>query len=55
LPEQEGPVLELGSGAGFMSEYIPGLITTEVFYCPNITVVLDGQPYHLWMDLCAGS
>jgi SAM-dependent methyltransferase len=43
LPEQEGPVLELGSGAGFMSEYIPGLITTEVFYCPNITVVLDGQ------------
>ena len=43
LPSGVGPVLELGSGAGFLSEYIPGLITTEVFPCAGITSVLDGH------------
>jgi SAM-dependent methyltransferase len=36
-------VLELGSGAGFLDEYIPGLITSEVFPCTGVKVVLDGQ------------
>jgi SAM-dependent methyltransferase len=43
LPDISGPVLELGSGAGFLSSYIPRLITSEVFNCPGIQVVLDGQ------------
>ena len=43
LPREPGAVLELGSGAGFLDEYIPGLITSEVFHCPHIGVVLDAR------------
>jgi hypothetical protein len=43
LPSIDGAVLELGSGGGFMSEFIPSLITSEVFYCPNVDAVLDGR------------
>jgi len=43
LPNGTGCVLELGSGAGFLSEYIPGLITSEVFPCSGIHVVLNAQ------------
>jgi SAM-dependent methyltransferase len=42
LPSSKKPVLELGSGGGFLSDYIPELITSEVFYCPHVRVVLDG-------------
>ncbi len=42
LPPFEGPVLELGSGAGFMAEFIEGLITSEVFATPGASMVLDG-------------
>jgi len=43
---QEGPpgrVLELGSGAGFLAHYIPGVITSEVFLCSDIQLVLDAR------------
>jgi SAM-dependent methyltransferase len=43
LPAGQEPVLELGSGAGFLSEVIPGLITSEVFACSGVNLVLDGQ------------
>ena len=43
VPRGTGGVLELGSGAGFLTSYIPGLITSEVFPCPNISVVLNAQ------------
>jgi SAM-dependent methyltransferase len=43
LPEGDGRVLELGSGAGFGDQYIRGLITSEVFYCPNAQVVINAQ------------
>lgn len=43
LPDGSGAVLELGSGAGFLDEFIPGLVTSEVFYCASVRVVLDGQ------------
>jgi SAM-dependent methyltransferase len=43
LPAHTGPVLELGAGAGFLDNFIPGLITAEVFYCEGVRVVLDGQ------------
>jgi SAM-dependent methyltransferase len=43
LPRSMGPVLELGSGAGFLKDFLPGLITSEIFYCPGVDVVLNGQ------------
>jgi SAM-dependent methyltransferase len=43
LPPGDEPALELGSGAGFCDRYIPRLITSEIFLCPGIRVVLDGH------------
>lgn len=43
IPAGEGAVLELGSGAGFLAELVPGLVASEVFFCPNAKVILDGQ------------
>src|SRR5205807_2248366 len=43
LPPPDGAVLELGAGAGFMRDFIPNLITSEIFHCPNIRAVLDGS------------
>jgi len=43
LPDIEGSVLEIGSGAGFLADYIPNLITSEIFPCDNIRLILDGQ------------
>jgi SAM-dependent methyltransferase len=43
LPAGDGPVLELGSGGGFLEESVPGLITSELQPCPHVRVVLDGQ------------
>lgn len=43
VPEGEGPVLELGSGAGFLVEHIPGLITSERFACEHVRVAVDGH------------
>jgi Methylase involved in ubiquinone/menaquinone biosynthesis len=42
LPSDDGAVLELGSGAGFMGEFVPNLITSELFCCPNIRMVSSG-------------
>jgi SAM-dependent methyltransferase len=42
LPAGQGAVLELGAGGGFMSDFIPDLITSELFYCYNSRVILDG-------------
>jgi SAM-dependent methyltransferase len=42
LPSGEGAVLELGAGAGFMSDFVPDLITSELFHCPDIRMVLSG-------------
>jgi SAM-dependent methyltransferase len=36
-------ILELGSGAGFLKEFIPGLITSEVFHSPSVALVIDAQ------------
>ncbi len=43
LPAGPGRVLELGSGPGFLDQFIDGLITSEIFPCPGINVVLDGH------------
>ena len=41
LPPNEGPILELGSGAGFLNEFIPELITSDVLHCRGLRAVLD--------------
>jgi SAM-dependent methyltransferase len=43
LPACDGPVLELGSGAGFLREFIPGLITSEIFATPGAALVMDAH------------
>jgi len=42
IPEGDAPVLELGSGAGFLKDFLPGLITSDVFRVPGLSLVLDG-------------
>jgi len=48
IPEGPGDLLELGSGAGFLKELIPDLITSEVFYSSSAQVILNGNaiPFH---------
>lgn len=43
VPDGPGGVLEVGSGAGFLDEVIPGLITSEIFLCDGVQSVLDGH------------
>jgi hypothetical protein len=35
LPSSKGAVLELGAGAGFLREFVPNLITSELFLLPS--------------------
>src|SRR5438445_12904032 len=42
VPNLNESVVELGSGAGFLKDFLPGLITSEIFLCKDIRVVLDG-------------
>lgn len=43
LPNQiNGPVVELGSGAGFLKESIPNCFTSEIINIPDVDLVLDG-------------
>ena len=43
LPPGPGVTLELGSGAGFLGDYVPDLLTSEIFPCPGVRMVLDGH------------
>ena len=43
LPEGPGRILEIGTGAGFLSEYIPDLITSEIFPVPGVQLALDSR------------
>ena len=40
-PDSE--VLEIGSGAGFMKDYILNLITSDLFSIPGVDMVIDAQ------------
>jgi SAM-dependent methyltransferase len=42
LPIGNESVLEIGSGAGFLNEIIPDVITSEVFWCSDVNVIMDG-------------
>jgi SAM-dependent methyltransferase len=41
--DQHAPVLEIGSGAGHLSQFVPDLITSEIFPCPGVQIVLDAR------------
>jgi SAM-dependent methyltransferase len=43
LPAGDGPVLEIGSGGGFLRTFIPGLITSDIVGCPELDLVLDAS------------
>jgi SAM-dependent methyltransferase len=43
LPAGDGPILELGSAGGFLSEILPELITSDIRPMPDVRLVLDGQ------------
>jgi SAM-dependent methyltransferase len=43
LPPTEGPVVELGSGAGFLRDLFPELITSDILYVEDLSVVLDAN------------
>ncbi len=43
IPAGEGYVLEVGSGGGFLEQFWPGLITSEVFECSAVQLVADAQ------------
>lgn len=43
LPQQSGPVLELGAGAGFLGDHIPDLITSDLMNLPNLSLVMDAH------------
>jgi SAM-dependent methyltransferase len=43
IPPGADPALELGSGAGFLDQFVPNLITSEVFPCEGVKMVLDGH------------
>jgi SAM-dependent methyltransferase len=42
LPVGTGAILEIGSGAGFLKDTLPEVVTSEVFYCPHVDIVMDG-------------
>ena len=39
----DGSVLEIGSGAGFLKNLLPGLITSEILDVSTVDIVLDAQ------------
>jgi SAM-dependent methyltransferase len=41
IPEGPGGVLELGSGAGFLSQYVPGLIPSDILPLPELQLAFD--------------
>ncbi|MFQ5416702.1 MAG: class I SAM-dependent methyltransferase, partial [Myxococcota bacterium] len=43
VPDGDGRVLELGSGGGFLGEFLPNAIRSDVFPVPGLSVVLDGR------------
>ena len=43
LPDQSGQTLELGSGGGMLCEYIPDLVTSDVFPVPGVDRVIDAR------------
>lgn len=43
LPVGDGRLLELGAGGGILKDFLPDLITTDVFLVPDLDCVLDAR------------
>jgi SAM-dependent methyltransferase len=43
IPAGKGQVLELGSGAGYLQRFVPGVIRSEVFPCRGVELVADAR------------
>jgi len=43
IPAGDGKILELGSGAGFLPQRLPDVITSDILPCDDLNLVLDGQ------------
>ncbi len=43
IPAGSGHVLEIGSGGGFFSEILPRCITSNIYFQPDVNVILDAQ------------
>jgi len=43
LPVRKDSILELGSGAGFLADFVPSLITSDILHVSNVNVVLDAH------------
>lgn len=41
LPSGPGDVLEIGSGGGFMREFLPDLVTSDVIPCTGVDMLMD--------------
>jgi SAM-dependent methyltransferase len=41
VPAGPGGVLELGTGAGFLKDFLPGLITSDVFAVEGVDLIVD--------------
>ncbi|MFH2045372.1 MAG: methyltransferase domain-containing protein [Pseudomonadota bacterium] len=41
--DYNAPILEIGSGGGFLKEYIPGLLTSEILMIKDVDTVLDAR------------
>ncbi len=42
IPDGQGGILEIGSGAGFLRKFVPGLVTSE-FIASEVDCILDAQ------------
>jgi len=42
LPAGKGPVIEVGSGAGYLEKFAPHVVKSDTIPCPDIDIVLDG-------------
>jgi SAM-dependent methyltransferase len=49
-----GPVVELGSGAGFLKKYIPKCLTSEIIEIPDVDLILDGTNLPFSTDALKG-
>lgn len=43
LPMGSGPILELGTGVGFLKQIYSALITSDIIWLPSNILSLDGQ------------
>ncbi|MDD1758134.1 MAG: methyltransferase domain-containing protein [Methanotrichaceae archaeon] len=50
LPGGKEHVLELGAGAGFLSDFVPGLIISDVLKCSGMSIVMDACQQFPFLD-----